>query len=103
GDERKYDLVVTMEDATSALYSALLVDQEGTASSFQGLREVVARHGLFGSLYTDRGSHYFMTPEAGGKVSKTMLTQIGRALSQLGTEHIAAYSRRRVAVRSGRS
>ena len=92
GDGRKYDLVVTMEDATSALYSAFLVDEESTASSFQGLREVVARHGLFCSLYTDRGSHYFFTPEAGGKVSKTMLTQVGRALSQLGIEHIAAYS-----------
>jgi transposase len=92
GDERKYDLVVTMEDATSALYSAFLVDEEGTASSFQGLREVVDRHGLFCSLYSDRGSHYFFTPEAGGKVSKTVLTQVGRALSQLGIEHIAAYS-----------
>ena len=92
GDARKYDLVVTMEDATSALYSAFLVDEEGTASSFQGLREVVAKHGLFCSLYTDRGSHYFFTPEAGGKVSKTMLTQVGRALKQLGIEHIAAYS-----------
>jgi transposase len=92
GDGRKYDLVVTMEDATSALYSAFLVDQEGTASSFQGVREVIGRHGLFCSLYTDRGSHYFFTPEAGGKVSKTMLTQVGRALSQLGIEHIAAYS-----------
>jgi hypothetical protein len=92
GDSRKYDLVVTMEDATSALYSAFLVDEEGTASSFQGLREVVATHGLFCSLYTDRGSHYFFTPEAGGKVSKTTLTQVGRALSQLGIEHIAAYS-----------
>ena len=92
GDGRKYDLVVTMEDATSALYSAFLVDEEGTASSFQGLREVVGAHGLFCSLYTDRGSHYFVTPEAGGKVSKTMLTQVGRALSQLGIEHIAAYS-----------
>jgi hypothetical protein len=91
-DTRKYDLVVTMEDATSALYSAFLVDEEGTASSFQGLREVVATHGLFCSLYTDRGSHYFFTPEAGGKVSKTTLTQVGRALSQLGIEHIAAYS-----------
>ena len=92
GDGRKYDLVVTMEDATSALYSAFLVDQEGTASSFQGLREVIAKHGLFCSLYTDRGSHYFLTPEAGGKVSKTLLTQVGRALGQLGIEHIAAYS-----------
>jgi transposase len=92
GDERKYDLVVTMEDATSALYSAFLVDQEGTASSFWGLREVVDKHGLFCSLYSDRGSHYFFTPEAGGKVSKTVLTQVGRALSQLGIDHIAAYS-----------
>jgi transposase len=92
GDVRKYDLVVTMEDATSALYSAFLVDEEGTASSLRGLGEVVAAHGLFCSLYTDRGSHYFFTPEAGGKVSKTVLTQVGRALKQLGIEHIAAYS-----------
>jgi hypothetical protein len=92
GDPRKYDLVVTMEDATSALYSAFLVGEEGTRSSLQGLREVVGKHGLFCSLYSDRGSHYFVTPEAGGKVSKTTLTQVGRALSQLGIEHIAAYS-----------
>lgn len=92
GDTRKYDLVVTMEDATSALYSAFLVDQEGTASSLRGVREVVAKYGLFCSLYTDRGSHYFLTPEAGGRVSKTVLTQFGRALKQLGIEHIAAYS-----------
>ena len=81
-----------MEDATSALYSLFLVDQEGTASSLRGVREVVAQHGLFCSLYTDRGSHYFLTPEAGGRVSKTVLTQFGRALKQLGIEHIAAYS-----------
>jgi transposase len=92
GDARKYDLVVTMDDATSAIYSAFLVDEEGTASSFRGLGEVVERHGLFCSFYTDRGSHYFFTPEAGGRVSKTVLTQVGRALTQLGIEHIAAYS-----------
>jgi hypothetical protein len=92
GGARKYDLVVTMEDATSALYLAFLVDERGTASSLRELREVVARHGLFCSLYTDRGSHYFFTPEAGGKVSKTVLTQVGRALRQLGIDHIAAYS-----------
>jgi transposase len=88
----KHDLVVTMDDATSAIYSAFLVEQEGTASSLRGVREVVAAHGLFCSLYTDRGSHYFETPEAGGRVSRTMLTQFGRALKQLGVEHIAAYS-----------
>jgi len=88
----KQDLVVTMEDATSELYSAFLVDEEGTASSLRGVRDVVVKHGLFCSLYTDRGSHYFETPEAGGRASKTMLTQFGRALNQLGIEHIVAYS-----------
>jgi transposase len=92
GDGGKYDLVVTMEDATSEIYSMFLVDEEGTASSMRGVAEVVARHGLFCSLYTDRGSHYFFTPEAGGAVSRTLLTQFGRALKQLGIHHIAAYS-----------
>src|SRR3546814_832013 len=92
GDPRQYDLIVTLDDATSAIYSAFLVEEEGTASSFRGLREVVTRHGLFCALYTDRGSHYFHTPEAGGKVDKRKLTQVGRALAQLGIEHIAAYS-----------
>lgn len=92
GSSRTYDLVVTLDDATGAIYSAFLTDEEGTASSFRGLREVVAQHGLFCALYTDRGSHYFHTPEAGGKVSKTNLTQVGRALKQLGIVAIAAYS-----------
>jgi transposase len=92
GDERHYDLVATMDDATSAIYSLFLVEQEGTASSLRGVREVVATHGLFCSLYTDRGSHYFETAAAGGRVSKTVLTQFGRALKQLGIEHIPAYS-----------
>ena len=86
------DLIVTLDDATGAIYSAFLVEEEGTASSFRGLREVVERYGLFCSFYTDRGSHYFFTPQAGGKVSKTQLTQVGRALLHLGIEHIAAYS-----------
>jgi transposase len=92
GSADKQDLLVTMEDATSAIYSMFLVDEEGTASSLWGVREVVAKHGLFCSLYTDRGSHYFYTPEGGGRVSKTVLTQFGRALKQRGIEHIAAYS-----------
>ena len=86
------DLIVTLDDATSEIYSAFLVAQEGTASSFAGLLEVVAAKGLFCALYTDRGSHYFHTPEAGGKVDKSNPTQVGRALAQLGIEHIAAYS-----------
>jgi transposase len=86
------DLIITMDDATSELYSAFMVEEEGTMSSFCGLVEVIERHGLFMELYTDRGSHYFFTPEAGGKVSKTQLTQVGRALKQLGIGHIPAYS-----------
>jgi transposase len=89
---RQIDLIVTMDDATSALYSAFLVEEEGTASSFRGLGEVIARHGLFCSLYTDRGSHYFLTPKAGAKVAHDQPTQVGRALAQLGIRHIAAYS-----------
>ena len=91
-DRAPLDLVVTLDDATSAIASAVLVEEEGTASSFAGLAETIAAHGLFCSLYTDRGSHYFHTPEAGGKVAKGVLTQVGRALAQLGIEHIAAYS-----------
>ena len=86
------DLIVTMDDATSAIYSAFLVEEEGTASTFRGLCEVFGQHGLPMSLYTDRGSHYFHTPEAGGKVDRQALTQVGRALEYLGVEHIAAYS-----------
>jgi hypothetical protein len=61
------DLIVTLDDATSAIYSIFLVEEEGTASSFRGVEEVIGKHGLFSSLYTDRGSHYFTTPKAGGK------------------------------------
>jgi transposase len=86
------DLIVTLDDATSAIYSAFLVAEEGTQSSFRGIAEVIARHGLFCELYTDRGSHYFHTPKAGEPVSRTVRTQVGRALAQLGIRHIAAYS-----------
>ncbi len=86
------DLIVTMDDATGAIYSAFLVEEEGTASTFRALSETFGAHGLPLSLYTDRGSHYFHTPEAGGKVDRSRLTQVGRALDHLGVEHIAAYS-----------
>ena len=64
------DLIVTMDDATSEVYSMLLVEQEGTASTFRSLAETIGKHGLFSSFYTDRGSHYFLTPKVGEKVSK---------------------------------
>src|SRR6202048_310196 len=86
------DLIVTLDDATSAFYSIFLVEEESTASSFRGLDEGSARPGLFSSLYTDRGSHYFTTPKAGGKVDKQQPTQVGRALAELRIEHIPSYS-----------
>ena len=79
-----WDLIVTMDDANSRVYSAFFVSEEGTMSSFRALTEVINAHGLFCSLYADRGSHYWHTPEAGGKVDKENLTQVGRALQQLG-------------------
>jgi len=88
----QWDLIVTMDDATSALYSAFFVEEEGTMSSFQGLREVIETRGLFSSLYTDRGSHYWYTEVTGGKVDKSRLTQVHRALQQLGITLIPAYS-----------
>src|SRR3954467_10043957 len=86
------DLVVTLDDATSAILSAFVVEDEGTASSFVGLKETIVAHGLFSALYTDRGSHYFHTPTAGEPVDKTRLTQVGRALVQLGVKHIPSYT-----------
>ena len=86
------DLIVTMDDATSTIYSAFLVEEEGTASTFRGCLEVFTAQGLPSSLYTDRGSHYFHTPEADGPVDKDRPTQVGRALKHLGIEHIPAYS-----------
>ena len=89
---KMWDLIVTMDDATNEHYSMFFVEEEGTGSSFAGVREVIVQKGLFSSLYTDRGSHYWYTPKAGGKVSKTQLTQFGRAMKQLGIQMIAAYS-----------
>jgi hypothetical protein len=53
------DLIVTMDDATSEIYSAFLLEEEGTASSLRILAEVFGAHGLPSSLHADRGSHYF--------------------------------------------
>ena len=85
------DLIVTLDDATGAIYSAFLVEEEGTASTFRALKEVFSEHGLPMSLYTDRGSHYFRTTKA-GEIDRSHLTQVGRALEQLGVNPIGAYS-----------
>ncbi len=79
---KKWDLIVTMDDATSEHYSMFFVLEEGTDSSFQGVKDVIKKKGMFSALYTDRGSHYWFTPKAGGRVSKRQLTQFGRAMRQ---------------------
>lgn len=89
---QKWDLIVTMDDATNEHYSMFFVAEEGTTSSFMGVKEVVEKRGIFSSFYSDRGSHYWHTPEAGGKVDKNNPTQLGQAMKRLGIEMIAAYS-----------
>ena len=90
--EENCDLIVTMDDATSEITSGFFCPQEGTLSSMRGIAETIEKYGIFCSFYTDRGSHYWFTPEAGGKVDKARPTEVGRALKQLGIKHIAAYS-----------
>lgn len=90
--DKYWDLIVTMDDADNEIYSAFFVEEEGTWSSFRGVKEVINHHGLFCSLYTDRGSHYWLTSKAGKKVDRQQLTQFGRAMQILGIEMIAAYS-----------
>ena len=92
GDQRWHDLIVILDDATTQIYYAQLVEEESTRTVMAGLREVIETEGLFCSLYSDRGSHFFVTPKAGEKVDKHRLTQVGRAMKELGVQMIAAYS-----------
>jgi hypothetical protein len=89
--EPALDLIVTLDDATGAIYSAFLVEEEGTTSTFRALKEVFSQHGLPMSLHTDRGSHDFRTTKA-GEIDRGCPTQVGRALAQLGVEPIGASS-----------
>jgi transposase len=89
---KTWDLIVTMDDATNEHLSMFFVEQEGTLSSFRAMREIILKKGLCCTFYTDRGSHYWYTPKAGGKVDKNNPTQFGRSMHQLGIEMIAAYS-----------
>jgi len=91
-DERWYDLIVVMDDATSEIYYAQLVKEESTRTVMAAIREVVERKGVFCSLYSDRASHFFETPKAKGPVNQQQPTQVGRALQELGIRPIPAYS-----------
>jgi hypothetical protein len=102
-DERWYDLLVILRDATGEIYYAQLVDEESTLTVMAGLKEVVERKGVFCALYSDRGSHFWLTPKVGGKVDPHRLTQLGRALRQLGVQMIPAYSPQGAAAASATS
>lgn len=91
-DERWYDLLVILDDATSEIYYAQVVEEESTRTVMAALREVIERKGLFRALYSDRGSPFFWTPKAGERVDKQRLTQVGRAMKELGMQMIPAYS-----------
>jgi transposase len=91
-DERWYDLIVILDDATSEIYYAQLVEEESTQTVMAGLKEVIERKGVFCALYSDRGSHFWLTPKVGGKVDYHRRTQVGRALHELGIQMIPAYS-----------
>ena len=92
GGERYYDLITIMDDATSEVYYAQLVEEEGTRTLMPAVREVIQKQGIFCALYSDRASHFFVTPKAGGKVDENQVTQLGRALRELGIKMIPAYS-----------
>ena len=91
-DERQMDLIVILDDATSEIYYAQLVDQESTRTVMRAIRHVVETKGWFSSLYSDRASHFFRTPKAGEPVDTRQRTEVGRALKELGIEPIPAYS-----------
>jgi hypothetical protein len=91
-DERWYDLIVILDDANSEIYYAQLVEEESTLTVMAGLKQVIERKGVFCALYSDRGSHFWLTPKAGGKIDAHRLTQVGRALRELGVQMIPAYS-----------
>src|SRR5215468_415076 len=91
-DERWYDLIVVLDDATSEIYYAQLVEEESSLTVMAGLKEVIESKGVFCALYSDRGSHFWLTPKAGGKIDPHRLTQVGRAMRELGVQMIPAYS-----------
>ena len=92
GTGEELDLVVISDDANNEIYDMLLVHEEDTRACMDCLRNVVENKGIFCSLYSDRASHFFLTKKAGERIVKNHLTQIGRALQDLGIQPIPAYS-----------
>jgi len=92
GTGEMLDMIAISDDANNEVYDMALVDEEDAASCMEMARNVVDKHGVFCSLYTDRGSHFFWTPKAGENVAKNHDTQFARALKEIGIQPIPAYS-----------
>ena len=90
--DARQTLIAVVDDATKRLLYAQLWPSETTDAVMTALWTVFATYGLPIALYTDRARWAFYTATAGGKVDPRRLTQVGRALAQLGIEHIPSYS-----------
>jgi transposase len=90
--EERVTLIAVPDDATNRVLYGQLCEGETTRAVMTALWEVFETYGLPMALYSDRAHWAFHTPTAKGPVDKTKLTQVGRALAQLGVEHIPAYS-----------
>ncbi len=92
GDDRYYELIAILDDATSEIYYAQIVQAEGTRAVIAALREVIETNGSFCSLCSDRAGHFFVKPKRGERVDTSGPTQVGRALQELAVRMIAAYA-----------
>ena len=75
-DDRCCELIVILDDATSEIYYAQLVEAECTRTVMAALREVIETKGLFCSLYSDRAGHFFVTAKQGEPVDMSRPTQV---------------------------
>jgi len=89
---RSWDLIVLLDDATNEIYYAQIVDQESTQTVMAALKHVIENYGWFCSIYSDRASHFFETSKAGARVNLDHVTQVGRAMRELGIQMIPSYA-----------
>ena len=93
GHGQELTLVAAIDDATGKVPAAVFRAQEDTAAYLEILASTVERHGLPAAVYHDRHSAFAPTaresPQAGGEAP---LSQLGRALLELGIDSIVAAS-----------
>ena len=77
-DERWYDLIVLLDDASSEIYYAQLVEEESTATVMAAVREVVERRGLFCAL-VQRPRQPFLAHAQSGRQGRSPPADAARA------------------------